>query len=122
MADSFDRHGEVLTIRFADSADCTLLKQRNNRDALTEFVLDFFQENLRIHFEVPGSTSCALDPANGLAPLQERRALANDPLVLTALDVFTGQVGEIRVGKRYRAGTPAPAQQTGPEEHPTAEE
>lgn len=122
MADSFDRHGEVLTIRFADSADCTLLKQRNNRDALTEFVLDFFQENLRIHFEVPGSTSCALDPANGLAPLQERRALANDPLVLTALDVFTGQVGEIRVGKRYKAGTPAPAQQTGLEEHSSAEE
>lgn len=122
MAESFDRHGEVLTIRFADSADCTLLKQRNNREALTEFVLDFFQENLRIHFEVPGSTSCALDSTNGLAPLQERRALANDPLVLTALDVFTGQVGEIRIGKRYKAGIPVPAIQTGPEEHSSAEE
>jgi len=125
MADSVDRRGEELLIRFTDSADCTLLKQRNNVQALTEFVLDFFQENLRIQFEVPGSNACALDPANGLAPLQERRALANDPLVLTALDVFTGQVGEIRVGQRYRASTPAPVQpveQTGEEEQATPEE
>ena len=122
MADSFDRQGEVLTIRFADSADCTLLKQRNNIDALTEFVLDFFQENLRIQFEVPGSNACALDPTNGLAPLQERRALANDPLVLTALDVFTGQVGEIRIGKLYRTGIPVPVEQTGAEEQPSADE
>jgi hypothetical protein len=34
---------------------------------------------------------------NGLVVQQEkRRALAKDPLVLTALDVFTGQVGDIR--------------------------
>lgn len=122
MAESLDRHGEVLTIRFADNADCTLLKQRNNRDALTEFVLDFFQENLRIHFEVPGSTSCALDATNGLAPLQERRALANDPLVLTALDVFTGQISEIRVGKSYKRSTPPSTQPTDQEEHSSAEE
>ena len=108
MAASVERKGDELIIHFTDSADCTLLKQRNTINALTEFVLDFFQENLRIQFEVPGSGACALDPANGLAPLQERRALANDPLVLTALDVFTGQVGEIRIGPRYRASTPTP--------------
>ncbi|MDR2551024.1 MAG: DNA polymerase III subunit gamma/tau [Desulfobulbus sp.] len=107
MADSVDRQGEELIIRFADSSDCTLLKQRNAINDLTEFVLDFFQENMRIRYEVPGSDACAVDPANGLAPLQERRALASDPLVLTALDVFTGQVAEIRVGQRYRA-TAAP--------------
>ena len=122
MADSVDRKGEELVIRFADSADCSLLKQRNNIDALTEFVLDFFQENLRIRFEVPGSNACALDPGNGLAPLQERRALANDPLVLTALDVFTGQVGEIRVGPRYRTSTPAPIRPSGDDEQGVAEE
>ena len=63
-------------------------------------------ENLTIQFVVPGSNACAIDPANGLAPQQERRALANDPLVLTALDVFTGQVGDIRIGPRYRTTTP----------------
>lgn len=118
MADSVDHRGEELIIRFADSTDCTLLKQRNTVNDLTEFVLDFFQENMRIRFEVPGSDACAVDPANGLAPLQERRALANDPLVLTALDVFTGQIAEIRVGQRYRATVaPPPARQLSDEEH-----
>ena len=113
-----DHRGEELIIRFADSTDCTLLKQRNTVNDLTEFVLDFFQENMRIRFEVPGSDACAVDPANGLAPLQERRALANDPLVLTALDVFTGQIAEIRVGQRYRATVaPPPARQLSDEEH-----
>lgn len=122
MASSVERKDDALIIHFADSADCTLLKQQKSVHALAEFVLDFFQENLRIQFEVPGSDACALDPANGLAPLQERRALANDPLVLTALDVFTGQVGEIRVGSRYRDGTPVAGtsraeEDRGPSEH-----
>ena len=122
MANSVDRKGDDLIIHFTDSADCTLLKQRNTINALTEFVLDFFQENLRIQFEVPGSTACSIDPANGLAPLQERRALSNDPLVLTALDVFTGQVGEIRVGQRYRTSTSLPVELTGKEEPSAIEE
>ena len=122
MASSVERKGEELIIRFADSTDCTLLKQRNTVNALSEFVLDFFQENLRIQFEVPGSAACAINPANGLAPLQERRALGNDPLVLTALDVFTGQVGEIRIGPRYRATALTPAEQAGENEQAAAEE
>ncbi|WP_310599205.1 DNA polymerase III subunit gamma/tau [Desulfobulbus sp.] len=123
MADSVDRQGEELIIRFADSSDCTLLKQRNAINDLTEFVLDFFQENMRIRYEVPGSDACAVDPANGLAPLQERRALASDPLVLTALDVFTGQVAEIRVGQRYRAtAAPQPIPKSGDEPHTIPDE
>jgi DNA polymerase-3 subunit gamma/tau len=122
MAASVERKGDELIIHFTDSADCTLLKQRNTINALTEFVLDFFQENLRIQFEVPGSGACALDPANGLAPLQERRALANDPLVLTALDVFTAQIGEIRIGPRYRASTPTPVVPPVEEGHTAVEE
>jgi DNA polymerase-3 subunit gamma/tau len=102
MAASVERKGDELIIHFDDSADCTLLKQRNNVTSLTEFILDFFQENLSIQFAVPGSSACSVDPSNGLAPQNERRALSNDPLVLTALDVFTGQVGDIRIGPRYR--------------------
>jgi DNA polymerase-3 subunit gamma/tau len=122
MATSVERKGEELIIHFTDSADCTLLKQKNTINSLAEFVLDFFQENLRIQFEVPGSSACALDPANGSAPLQERRALTNDPLVLTALDIFTGQVGEIRIGSRYRASTPTPVEPSRQEEQTATEE
>ena len=106
LATSVERKGDELLIHFDDSADCTMLKQRNYVNSLVEFVLDYFQENLSIQFVVPGSSSCAIDPANGLAPQQERRALANDPLVLTALDIFTGQVGDIRVGPRSRTSIP----------------
>jgi len=107
QAASVERKGDELLIHFDDSADCTMLKQRNYVNALVEFVLDYFQESLSIQFVVPGSNACAIDPANGQAPQQERRALANDPLVLTALDVFTGQVGDIRIGSSYRTSTPA---------------
>ncbi len=106
LAASVERKGDELLIHFDDSADCTMLKQRNYVSTLVEFVLDFFQENLSIQFIVPGSSACAIDLANGLAPQQERRALANDPLVLTALDVFTGQVGDIRIGSRSRTSIP----------------
>jgi DNA polymerase-3 subunit gamma/tau len=115
MAASVERKGDELIIHFDDSADCTMLKQRNNVTALTEFILDFFQENLSIQFAVPGSNACAIDPSNGQAPQNERRALSNDPLVLTALDVFTGQVGDIRIGPRYRTSVKPAAVAAGDE-------
>ena len=115
MAASVERKGDELIIHFDDSADCTMLKQRNNVTALTEFILDFFQENLSIQFAVPGSNACAIDPSNGQAPQNERRALSNDPLVLTALDVFTGQVGDIRIGPRYRTSVKPAADAAGDE-------
>ena len=108
LADSVDYQSEELVIHFADSSDCTLLKQRNAIHDLTGFLLDFFQENMRVRFEASGSSECAADPVNGVTPHQERRALANDPLVLTALDVFTGQVADIRTGQRHRAASSPP--------------
>ncbi|MGE4560152.1 MAG: DNA polymerase III subunit gamma/tau [Desulfobulbus sp.] len=108
MASSVERKDDQLVIHFADSADCTMLRQRNNIKNLSEYLLDFFQENLSLQFEVPGSNACAVDPANGLVAQNERRALANDPMVLTAIDVFTGQVGDIRIGPRYRTHSEEP--------------
>ena len=105
VASSVECQQDTLIIHFEDSTDCTLLKQANNVQALTEFVLNFFQENLTIRFEVPGSDACAIHPTNGLVVQEKRRALAKDPLVLTALDVFTGQVGDIRIGSQHHTRT-----------------
>ncbi|MBM9536507.1 DNA polymerase III subunit gamma/tau [Desulfobulbus alkaliphilus] len=122
VASSVECQQDVLIIHFDDSTDCTMLKQANNVQSLTEFVLNFFQENLTIRFEVPGSDACAVHPANGLAVQEKRRALAKDPLVLTALDVFTGQVGAIRVGSQHQTtttqvadGNPSDEEQAGPQ-------
>ena len=100
LASTARQQGDTLVIRFEDAADCRMLQQREHLLTLTEYVLDFFQDNLRIHFEVPGAVTCEINPANGMAPQQERRALANDPLVQTALDVFSGQVGDNRIVTR----------------------
>ena len=97
-----------LVIRYADPVQCRLLKNSENIKLLTEFALDFFQANFRIRFHVPDSNDCAVDPASGITPLQERQALANDALVLTAVDIFNGEVGDIRIGPRFRGSVATP--------------
>ena len=117
MASALRQAGEVevkndeLIVHFENPADCRLLKDRENITLLTEFALDFFQENFRISFVLPDSDACAVDPIKGVTPQQERHALANDALVLTAVDVFNGEVGDIRVGPRYRTSIVEPEQE-----------
>jgi DNA polymerase III subunit gamma/tau len=101
-ASTIQLEGEELVIHYADPVQCRLLKNKENIKPLTEFALDFFQVNFRIRFAVPDSNACEIDPSNGNSPLQERQALANDALVLTAVDIFNGEVGDIRVGPRFR--------------------
>jgi len=99
--------GEELVIQYDDSIDCSLLKNREHITPLTEFALDFFQQTFTISFQVPETGSCEVDPNGAVSPKEERKALARDPLVLTALEVFNGQVGDIRVGPRFRTALEA---------------
>lgn len=94
--------GDELVIKYDDSADCSLLKNREHITPLTEFALDFFQQTFTISFQVPEAGACEIDPDAAISPREERKALSRDPLVLTALEVFNGQVGDIRVGPRFR--------------------
>lgn len=110
------RQDDELLIEYNDPADCRLLKNREYITPLTEFALDFFQENFKIRFHVPDSNACDVDPETGINPQQERQALANDSLVLAAVDIFAGEVGHVRVGPRFRRATP-PAK-TGKESGP----
>lgn len=100
------RQDDELLIQYNDTADCRLLKNREYVTPLTEFALDFFQENFKIKFYVPDSNACDIDPETGINPQKERQALANDSLVLAAVDIFDGEVGHIRVGPRFRRVTP----------------
>lgn len=96
---------EELVVQFEDSIDCSLLRQKKYIKPLAEYVLDFFQENLTLRFDVPEGQECDISSENGKKPQLERRALANDPLVLTAVEIFNGQVGDIRIGPRFRKKT-----------------
>jgi DNA polymerase-3 subunit gamma/tau len=91
-----------LIVRFDNPSDCTLLQEPEHVKDLSVYALDFFQKDLQVRI------SCRGDKAGGQGetaldgPKEERRALANDPLVQTAVDVFGGQVGAIRTGPRFR--------------------
>ncbi len=102
LAASVQLKEDELVIHYNNSVDCRMLRNRDKINPLTEFALDFFQESFKIRFESPDAGGNGEDSGNGPNPQLERQNLANAPLVLTALDVFTGQVGDIRVGPRFR--------------------
>jgi len=103
LASSVTLEQEELVIRFDEAANCSLLKSRENVRLLTEFALDYFQENFTLAFKVPEGDGCAVDREGTGSARAERQALAREELVLAALDIFSGQVGDIRVGPRFRA-------------------
>ena len=90
-----------LQLHFADQANCTLLRQKENIKLLTEFVLDFFQKDLKLHIITPAPEDNE-DTENVESPHKLRQKLANDPLVIMATEIFNGQIGDIRVGPRSR--------------------
>ena len=93
--------GELI-IHFNNPADCRIFSDQDKLRPLTEFASDFFQESLRVRFKLPDASGCDGDPNSGAAVQKERQALENHPLVITATEVFNGQVGDIRVGPRFR--------------------
>jgi DNA polymerase-3 subunit gamma/tau len=100
-ADSAREQGEELLLSYGDSANCTLLCKDENRKMITEYVLDFFQKDLSVRFVLPDQ-SCGETQEGQASPLKERHQLANDPLVLMTAEIFNGQIGDIRVGARFR--------------------
>lgn len=111
--DKEDLEKEELVIHYDESADCNLLKNQEHIRPLTEFALDFFQQPFTLVFKVSDDGSCEVDPDGAVSPRLERRALARDPLVLDALEVFNGQVGDIRVGPRFRGSIGGASEEPG---------
>jgi DNA polymerase III subunit gamma/tau len=98
-ADSARQQGDELHIHFSDPANCALLRSKENRILLTEFVLDFFQKELKVRFILPKEDlNSNGDEAD--SPQKKRHRLATDPLVQMAVDVFNGQIGDIRIGPK----------------------
>lgn len=100
-ADSVKQVGEELHIHFGEAANCALLQHKENRRLLNEFALDFFQKELKVRFIIPDqSNNGEQDEEN--SPQHLRKKLINDPLVQMTVEIFGGQVGDIRVGPRSR--------------------
>jgi DNA polymerase-3 subunit gamma/tau len=95
-----DVKGE-LHLTYSDPANCSVLRQKENHQLLTEFALDFFQKPLKVRFILPEIDETP--DANGdESPHRKRQQLVNDPLVVMAAEIFNGQVGDIRIGPRSR--------------------
>jgi DNA polymerase III subunit gamma/tau len=100
-ADSAKQVGDELHIQFADPANCTLLRHKDNHKLLTEFALDFFQKELKVRFIIPEQNDNN-DQDDSNSPQRLRQRLVNDPLVQMTVEIFGGQIGDIRVGPRSR--------------------
>ncbi|PIE59057.1 MAG: DNA polymerase [Desulfobulbus propionicus] len=100
---------DALVIQFEEAAYCTVLKNKEHIRVLHEYVKDYFQCELTVQFQISDGQGCADTGENGALIKEKRKALANDPLVLAAVDVFSGQVGDIRIGSRYRGRGQMPA-------------
>lgn len=99
-ADSYKEVEGELRLTYGDPLNCALLRQKENRQLLNELAVDFFQKNLKVRFIVP----TAEDPGdgNGETPARKRAQLASDPLVVMAVEIFNGEVGDIRIGPSNR--------------------
>ena len=92
----------ILQLHYDDPAECSLLRTRENKNQLTEFVLDFFQKELKVQFVLPKIEENGDDKNGGESPHQKRQQLANDPLTIMTAEIFHGQIGDIRIGPRSR--------------------
>jgi len=94
--------GSELILKFDDPSDCKMLQTKENIKFLTEFSQDFFQKELKIIIKIRGEGSQEVTDQESNGPQEERRALANDPLVQMATEVLGGRVVNIRTGPRSR--------------------
>jgi len=94
--------GSDLILKFDDPSDCKMLQTKENIKFLTEFSQDFFQKEFKIVIRIRGGDSQGMINQEGIGPQEERRALANDPLVQMATEVLGGRVVNIRTGPRSR--------------------
>jgi DNA polymerase-3 subunit gamma/tau len=91
-----------LVLKFDDPSECKMLKTPENIKFLTEFSQDFFQKEFKIVMRIRGGDSEDVNGQESNGPQEERRALANDPLVEMATEVLGGRVMNIRTGPRSR--------------------
>lgn len=101
QASNVKEEGQELFLKFDDPTECSLLRSKENRRVLTEYVLDFFQKNYTIHVVNPDDSD---DPKqnNANGPKKRRQQLAANPLVRMTEEIFNGQAGNIRIGPLSR--------------------
>ncbi|MCB2217960.1 MAG: DNA polymerase III subunit gamma/tau [Desulfobulbaceae bacterium] len=94
-------NGQELILEFDTPAECTLLRTKENRQTLTEYVLDFFQKDFTIRIISPEEPEDeGVTVSDG--PKKRRQQLATHPLVRMTEEIFGGHAGDIRISPQNR--------------------
>jgi DNA polymerase-3 subunit gamma/tau len=100
ICDKVEEKDNDLILKFLQDTDCVMLRQGDNLKFLARYAQDFFQKELKIKIMVRGNQNNSKNDDDTIRA--ERRALANDPLVQTAAEIFGGRVVSVRTGPRFR--------------------
>jgi DNA polymerase-3 subunit gamma/tau len=88
--------GAELLLEFDNPNDCFVLRSKENRQQLTEYILDFFQQDLTIRIVSPDSSN-DIGRKDSEGPKKRRQLLAEHHLVRMTEEIFNGRVGSIRI-------------------------
>ncbi len=100
LCDRVEEHDDDLIMIFSQPTEYKILDQSENMKLLTRYVQDFFQKELKPRLRVRGGEDACGNSDNSVS--EERRALARDPLVRMATEVFGGRVASVRTGPKFR--------------------
>lgn len=93
---SVKEQDKELLLEFDDPNDCFVLRSKENRQILTEYVLDFFQQDLSVRIISPDNSN-GTGVQNSEEPKRRRKLLASHQVVRMAEEIFNGRVGDIRI-------------------------
>ncbi len=93
---SVKEENQELILEFDDPNDCFVLRSKEHRQVLTEYVLDFFQQDLSVRILSPDNSN-GLGSQNGEEPKRRRKQLASHQIVRMTEEIFNGRVGAIRI-------------------------
>jgi len=92
-----EQEGDLI-LEFDDPNDCFMLRKKDNRNTLTEYVLDFFQKELTVRIVSPDNANGnGVDSSNTVK--KRRQQLASHQLVRMTEEIFNGKVGDIRISE-----------------------
>lgn len=98
QAMSAKEEGKELILEFDDPNDCFVLRSKEHRQVLTEYVMDFFQKELSVRIVSPDNANGA-GVGNSNEPKRRRKQLASHQVVRMTEEIFNGRVGDIRISE-----------------------
>ncbi len=91
-----EKNGEIV-LEYDEHFTCSQLKESENHQLLTKLALDFFKKELKVRIIAPEDTS-EVEGKDNIRMQKQRLSL--DPLVIRTLEVFNGQIDDIRISPK----------------------